>query len=172
MRRARQQTITFPAYDSTLGTGALKSGLTLLAADVQISKDGAAFAAATNAPTELGSTGVYALTLTAAETNCGHITILIRKAGMRPQIEGGFTDPHPAAAVVDDAANSSSTFKTNLTEAANDFHKGAGLKFESGANAGQVREITGYNSSTKFVTFTEPFAVEPTAGDTFTIINS
>ena len=172
MRRARQQTITFPAYDSTLGTGALKSGLALLASDVQISKDGGAFAAATNAPTELGSAGIYALVLTAAETNCGWITVLIRKAGMRPQVEGGDMSEHPAATVVDDAANSPSTFKTNLTESANDFHKGAGWRFESGTNAAQVREITGYNGTTKFVTFTEPFAVEPTAGDTGTIVNS
>jgi hypothetical protein len=52
MRRAQQQTITFPAYDSSVSTGATKTGLTLLNTDVKISKDGAAFASATNAPAE------------------------------------------------------------------------------------------------------------------------
>ena len=169
MRRAQQQAFAFPAYDSASLTGALKSGLTLLASDVQISKDGGAFAPATNAPAELGSTGVYALTLTKDEANCGYVLILIRKAGMRDQVEGGALDGQPAAAVV---SGSATTFVTNLAEAVDDFWKGAGVVFTSGALKGQVREIASYAGASKAITLDVALTAAPAAGDAFVIINS
>jgi hypothetical protein len=171
MRRAQQQTITFPAIDSTVGAGATKPGLTLLASDVQISKDGGAFASATNPPVELGSTGRYALTLTAEETNCSWIHVYVEKGGMRPlDITGALSD-QPAAAVVADGGNSPDSFVTNLTSAANDFWAGAGIVFTSGALAGQVREIDSYDGTTKAITLVEPLTAAPAAGDLFVIIN-
>jgi len=170
MRRAQQQTITFPAYDSTSTTGALKSGLTLLAADVQVIKDGVA-AAATNAPAEIGSTGIYSLVLTAAETNCGYLLLLITKSGMRPQVEGGAMDGQPAAAVVADAGNTATTFVTNLTETVDNFWKGAGVVFTSGALKGQVREIASYNGTTKAITLDVALTGAPASGAAFVLIN-
>lgn len=171
MRRAQQQTITFPAIDSTVATGATKSGLVLLNSDVKISKDGGAFASATNAPAEIGSTGRYALVLTAAEANCSWLHIYIEKTGMRPQDVYGEMGEQPAAAVVADAGNTATTFVTNLTEAASDFWKGGGIVFASGALKGQVREIASYNGATKALTLVEALTAVPAAADTFVIIN-
>lgn len=72
--------------------------------------------------------------------------------------------------VVDDVANSSSTFKSDRTEAVDDYWKDALLRFTSGNLAGQVKKITGYNGTTKFFT-TGAFTAEPTADDNFALIN-
>ena len=172
MRRAQQQTITFPAFDSTSTTGALKTGLTLLASDVQLTKDGAAFGAATNAPVELGATGIYKITLTAAETNCGHLLVLVTKSGMRPQIEAGCLDSQPAATVVADGSNSAASFVTNLTSSVTDFWKDTLVCFTSGSLAGQVKKVTSYNGTTKALGFTSGFTAAPGTGDLFILINS
>lgn len=172
MRRAQQQTIAFPAYDSTVSTGALRSGLALLATDVQVSKDGGAFADATNAPAEIGSSGIYSLVLTAAETNCSWLVVKITKTNMRPQIEHGAMDSHPAFAVVDDPANTATTFVTDLTSAVDDFYAGAGVCCNSGALQGQVREIASYNGTTKAITLDIALTAEPAAGALFELVNS
>ncbi len=170
MRRAQQQTVTFPAFDSTVTTGALRTGLVLLTSDVQISKDGGAFAAATNAPVELGTTGVYALTLTAAETACGWLTVLVRKTNMQSQVVAGATDSQPSAAVVADAGNTATTFVSNLTETGNHW-AGAGVVFTSGALRGQVREIASYNGTTKAITLDVALTAAPAASDAFVLVN-
>lgn len=172
MRRAQQQAITFAAYDSASTTGALKSGLTLLASDVQISKDGGAFAPATNAPAELGTSGCYAITFTAAELNCGYFFALVTKAGMRPHPIDGAPDSHPAAAVVDDVANTATTFVTDLTAAGDDFYAGAGVRFTTGALAGQVREIESYDGATKALTLAVALTAAPAAGALFELVDS
>lgn len=172
MRRAQQQTITFPALDSTVTTGATKSGLALLASDVKISKDGGAPASATNAPTELGTSGRYALVITAAEANCGWFHAYIEKAGMRPQDVYGSMSDQPAATVVSDAGNSATTFVTSLTSAVTDHWKDALVCFTSGALAGQVKKVTGYNGTTKALSFTSGFTAAPATGDSFILINS
>jgi hypothetical protein len=73
-------------------------------------------------------------------------------------------------AVVDDAANSETTFETDLASAVNDYWKDALLLFTSGTLAGQVKKITAYTGATKFVTC-GAFTAEPTAGDAFVLIN-
>ncbi|MBA2687791.1 MAG: hypothetical protein H0U64_06805 [Gemmatimonadaceae bacterium] len=172
MRRAQQQSVTFAAIDSVSPT-ALKSGLTLLVSDVKISKDAGAFASATNAPTELGVTGVYALTLTAAETNCGWLQVLVTKTGMYPNasVMGAMSD-QPAAAVVADADNVATLFVANLTSAVTDFWKDAVVVFTTGALAGQLKRVTGYNGTTKALSFAAGFTSAPATGDLFVIINS
>lgn len=171
MRRAQQQTISFPAYDSTVTTGATKTGLTLLNTDVKISKDGAAFASATNAPSEIGSTGRYSLVLTAAETACSWIHVYIEKTGMRPQDVSGPLDSDPSAAVVSDAGNSATTFVTDLTEAVTDFWKDCLVVFTSGTLRGQIKKVTGYNGTTKALSFATGFTAVPGASDRFVIVN-
>jgi hypothetical protein len=72
--------------------------------------------------------------------------------------------------VVDDAANSASTFKTNRTESTDDHWARCWLRFTSGALAGQTSRVISYTGSTKFVT-TQAFTSEPAAGDTFELVN-
>lgn len=65
--------ITFPIFDADgdLVTGA--AGL-----DSEISKDGAAFADCTNEATEIGTSGIYYLDLTATEMNTDTAAIIIK----------------------------------------------------------------------------------------------
>jgi len=78
-------------------------------------------------------------------------------------------------AVVDDASNTATTFKTDLTETADDYYGDADggnvLAFVSGTtNATQTRRITAYNGTTKFVTVESAFDAEPAADDAFILL--
>lgn len=170
MRRAQQQVITFEAIDATNAL-VLKSGITFITGDVQISKDAGAFANVTNLPVEIGSSGVYALTLTAAETNCGWMHVKATKASMYPTKVSGATDPHPAATVVA-GANTATTFVTDLTATADNFYAGAGVRFNSGVLQGQVREIASYNGATKAITLVVPLTSVPATGALFELVDS
>ena len=72
-------------------------------------------------------------------------------------------------AVVDDVANSTTTFLTDLTEATNDHYNGRVLIFRTGALAGQATDISDYDGTTKFVTVTA-LTEEPAAGDLAVIV--
>lgn len=76
----------------------------------------------------------------------------------------------PDGIVVDNVGNTSSTFLTNLTSAVNDYWKDAYLKFKTGSLTGQVKKVVGYTGATKFITC-EAFTDEPTADDSFDLIN-
>lgn len=170
MRRAKQQTITFAPIDAAAAP-ARKSGLVLLTSDVHISKDGGSFVNATNAPAELGSTGRYALVLTAAEIDCAWLHVYIEKTGMQPVDIVGGTTGEPSGQVLTDAGNTASAFKTDLSSATSDFWKDTFLTFTSGALLGQTKKVTGYNGSTKFLTFLSGFTGTPSNGDRFVLIN-
>ena len=73
-------------------------------------------------------------------------------------------------AIVDDAANSATTFKTNLSQTETDHFKDAFVTFTSGTLTGQTHRVSAYNGGTKFLT-TAAFSAEPAAADTFEIIN-
>jgi hypothetical protein len=77
--------------------------------------------------------------------------------------------------VVDDAANSSTTFLTDLTETQTDYYGdsngGNVLVFVNTANDKvQARRVTAYNGGTKFITVESAFDAEPTAGDVFILL--
>jgi hypothetical protein len=78
----------------------------------------------------------------------------------------------PRADVAADAGNTSSSFKTTLTESANDYWQYALVTFITGTLAGQVKKVSAYNGTTKVLTFVQPFTSTPTAGDKFQIINA
>lgn len=64
-----------------------QTGLTFLAAEVQLSKNGGAFANAAGAVTEVGS-GAYYYQATQAETDTlGYLMIKIAKTGVRPFVD-------------------------------------------------------------------------------------
>ncbi|HTJ17849.1 MAG TPA: hypothetical protein VL494_13810 [Steroidobacteraceae bacterium] len=170
LRRAQQQTVTIIAID-TSNPPARKSGLTLLNTDVKISKDGGSFTSATNAPSEIGSTGRYALVLTAAETDCIWLHWYVEKTGMQPFDKEGSTSGHPSGQVLTDPSNTSSTFKTDLASSTTDFWKDTFMTFTSGALLGQTKKVTGYNGSTKFLTFLSGFTGTPSNGDRFVLVN-
>lgn len=171
IRRASSYVVVFAAIDPT-DRPSRKSGLTSWASsEVQLSKDGGSFANSTNSPTELGSTGRYALTLTAAEMDASSVHLKIEKSGMDPYDHTIGTTGHKTGAVVSDAGNTSSTFKTNLSESSNDHWKDALLVFTTGSLLGQVKKITAFNATTDFVTVSPAFTAAPSAGDLFIVID-
>lgn len=175
MRRAKQQTITFAVYDST--SGARRTGLSFSAGELQWSKDGANFANVSGAPVELllndGSTlsGVYRLVLSVSEATTGWGHLIGNKTGCRPIDESGSFSAQQTAAVVADASNSASAFVTNLTSAITDAHKGKLVRFQTGALVDQVRKVTGYNGTTKALSFADPFTAAPSAADILTLLD-
>ena len=76
----------------------------------------------------------------------------------------------PSGTIVDDAGNSTTVFKTNLTSAEDDYIVDAYIKFTSGANINQVKKVSAYNGTSKVIT-TAAFTDEPAENDTFVIIN-
>lgn len=147
------------------------SGVSWGAGDAQISKDGAAFANTTNLPTELGSTAVYVLALTAAEVNCNWVTLRFTDAAITTKVLTIETTGETTGAVVTDASNSTTTFKTDLTSAVNDFWKDTLITFTTGNLAGQVKRVSGYNGTSKFVTANAAFTEAPANGDLFRLLN-
>jgi hypothetical protein len=73
--------------------------------------------------------------------------------------------------VATDGSNSATSFKTDLSSSTNDFWKDALLLITSGALAGQVKKITAYNGTTKFITVEGGFTATPADAVTFTVIN-
>lgn len=83
----------------------------------------------------------------------------------------GRVPDYATGAVVNDAGNGSAQFKTDLADATNDVHKDKYIQFTSGTLSGQVKRVTAYNGTTKFLTVSTPFTATPSAADTFKFIN-
>lgn len=147
------------------------SGVTFAASDVQVSQDGGSFANIGTLPTEIGSTGRYKLVLTAAEMNASWVHIILRNSQIDDKDLYFPTDGSPAGTIVSNAGNTASTFKTDRTEATSSYWNTAYFGFTTGALAGQIQAVTGYDGTTKFVTFTTPFTGTPSPGDRFIFIN-
>ena len=161
MIKARAQTITFAAS---------ASGVSWDAGDVQISLDGAAFANTTNLPTELGSTAVYTLALTAAELNANWIHLRVTDAAITTLNITLETSGEPTGAVVADGSNTAQSFETDLSEATSDYWKDALILFTSGSLINQIKRVAAYDGSSKFITANTPFTGAPSGGDLFVLI--
>jgi len=81
----------------------------------------------------------------------------------------------PSAGVESDGGNTSSTFKTSLSKTTDDYYKGMQIVFIPDDPISpiefQVRRISAYNGTTKFVTVSEPFTATPNAGDAFLVVS-
>jgi len=122
--------------------------------------------------TEIGG-GFYYISPTQAQTN-GHL-IVWWGSHSTYKCYGGtvFTAPLTTSGygtVVSDTENSTTTFKTDLSGTVSKF-VGMFIKFDEGTTcAGEVREITDYNSGTGFVTVNNSFSAVPQAGDQFVLL--
>jgi len=173
LRRNAAFTFSFAAIDSQYAP-ARKSGLTIANTDIWISKDGVTPAVnATNGATEIvNMPGRYSLTLTAAEMDCTFLHVaIVDKVGMDPDDWTFATHGGPSGAIVADAGNTALTFKTNLTIATDNARKNLLCLFTTGALADQLQKVTGYDGTTKFLTFTSPFTAAPADTDRFVLIN-
>lgn len=72
--------------------------------------------------------------------------------------------------IVADGSNTATTFKTDLSESTTDYHKDALILFTSGDLINQVKKVSAYNGSTKFITVASDFTGTPAASDAFILV--
>lgn len=125
---------------------------------------------ATNMP------GLYRLDLPDAAIDDGENYVLVQVdfTATLPTATLVLLDPHPSiiqGKVVADAGNTSSTFKTNLTEGSTDAFKSAFLLWRTGITAGEVQKVTAFDPATDYITVSPAFSEPPATDDEFVIIN-
>lgn len=170
VRKGKALTVSFPVID-TANRPERKSGISWTSGDSQISKDGAAFANTTNLPTEIGSTGRYYLALTGAETAADWILIKATHTGVDDVDLLVPTSSNPTGTVAADGGNTALTFKTDLTQAVDNYWVDALITFTTGSLIGQVKKVVAYNGTTKFVTVGwTGLTAAPSTGDRFILI--
>jgi len=83
------------------------------------------------------------------------------------------SSPTHEAAVVADAGNTSSSFKTDLSQTSNDHWKDALVAFSSGALFGQIKKVLSYNGTTKVLVVgpSPGFTSTPAASDRLVLVN-
>lgn len=109
-----------------------------------------------------------------AATGENHATVVITADAIVPRVIDVLLDPNPSivqGAIVADAGNTASTFKTDLAEATDGQYIDAFVLFRTGANAGAVRHVSGYNGTSKFLTVDTAFPAAPSASDEFLLVN-
>lgn len=77
----------------------------------------------------------------------------------------------PYGTIAASGSNTSSTFKTSRTETTNDYWKDALIVFLTGTLAGQVKKVSAYDGTTKFITVSTAFTGTPSTSDIFALIN-
>jgi hypothetical protein len=170
VRKGKAYTLSFAVVDNT-NRPSRKSGITFVAGDTKISKDGASFSNTTNAPAEIGSSGRYSLALTAAEMAADFIHVYVEKTGIDPiEFQLG-TSGYESATIVTDVGNSSTAFKTDRSASTTDDIKDVLVVFTSGSLAGQVKKVSGYNGTSKVITVSSAYTGTPSNGDRFILVN-
>jgi len=165
--RATQSVVVFPLIDAS-NRPAYKSGASGIT--TKVSKDGGAFASTTNSATEIATnSGVYALTLTAAEMAAGLVVLTVTATGCDPCLQIINTTGLVDGSITSAASATSFTDSARAETAANHW-KAAFLRFTSGSLAGQVQQITGYASGGVFTT--NAFTGTPSTGDRYVIVNA
>jgi hypothetical protein len=170
VRQGATITISFPLIDSNSRPNR-KTGLSFSAGQVQVSVDGGSFSNTTNLPSEIGATGRYKLDLTAPEMNGAWIHVKVAATGADEYDCVIGTTGNQTGLVVSDGGNTALTFKTDLTQAVDDYWKDVLLLFTTGSFKGQLKKINAYSGTTKFVTLTSAFTGTPAAGDRFILVN-
>lgn len=170
IRKNKALTITFAAIDPA-ARPARKTGVSFSAGETKVSLDGGTFNNTGSNPAEIGSTGRYSLALTAAEMDADNIHISIENASMDPVDYTMMTSGDPTGKIVADGSNTALTFKTDLTEATNDYWKDLLIVFTSGSLVDQVKRIATYNGTSKFITVYSGFTGTPSGDDRFILVN-
>ena len=125
---------------------------------------------------ELGAAtmpGAYRLDLPDAATEDGVGEVVVSVTGCVPYTLRIKLDPRPqmpTGKVVTDGGNTATSFKTDSAETDTDAYKEGYLVFRTGSQQFEVKKITGYNGTTKFITVNDAFSGVPAADTKFTII--
>ncbi len=184
-----QQTIYFPLIDAGTQNFATGSDYTFAAGDCKIIKDGGTAANSTNSVTD-ETTGLWSLTLTAAELQATRIAVLVVDSATKAiedqciivnttfsgQLEASagiiIGEVETATTAATTTTMEALTISPNTTEEATaDHFNGRLILFTSGALLGQMTDITDYalansNMSLTFTALTEA----PADTDRFVIL--
>jgi hypothetical protein len=185
---AAQRRLPFRMVDATDGKTA-EPGLTFSAGDIKISKNGGSTANHAGTVTEIAN-GVYYYEFTASELDTlGFVTVYITDVAaldvvgviqvvpwnpydiVRLGLSGLASQAMVTGAIVTDGGNSATTFKTDLTEAVDDYWKDTLIRITSGVLINQVKRVTAYNGTTKFLTVAGGFTGTPASAVTFELLN-
>lgn len=128
---------------------------------------------------EISSTlarGLYRLDLPdgAAALGADYALPAIFFSGVRAEVVLVLLDIMPdviQGLVVSDATNNATTFKTDLPSSTTDAYKSGWLVFRTGALAGQVRQISGYDGPNKRITLVEAFTGTPADNSQIVFLN-
>jgi hypothetical protein len=172
IRRGKPFTATFAVQDPAASRPLPKTGVTFSTGQVQISKDGGSFANTTNLPSEIGSSGRYALTLTDAETSADSVYVTIAASGYDPIDLPLATNGAPVGTVITGGGgNSATSFATSLAAGTADFYKNALIVFLTGALADSApQKCSAYAVTNGVITVSSAFVATPSVGDRFAVV--
>lgn len=185
---AGQTAIYVPMIKRGVVDFAVGADWTTVDGDITVKVGTGSAANITNRPTAvtMGNTAMWQFILTAAELQAKTIEVTVADSATKAVEDQMFiveTYGHASAMYKADLSGSPTTcavisgtrtatsFPTDLTETTNDHWKDAWFRFTSGALNGQVKQITGYNGSTKTLTFSSGFTAGPSIADTGEVVN-
>lgn len=149
--------ITFPLRnrtDHTLVTGLAGSMTT------QLSEDSGAFAAVTNSPSEIGSTGIYYLDLVAGEVDSDIMVFKAADTNAYQYVEVLRPEPCVESGVAQAGTASTLTLRSGASSV-DDFYNGLQVEIVRGTGLGQVRAISNYVGSSKLATLDRDWSTTP-----------
>lgn len=151
--------IAVPIHNIT--DGSLISSASAL--DSEISKDGGSFADCTNEATEIGSTGIYTLDLSATEMSAEEIIVQVKTSSTNAfiPVREIRTEPCLDSGVVSATGSSTTILLRSAASSVNDFYNGADIEIVRGTGAGQVRTIVDYVGSSVTATVDRAWVTEP-----------
>lgn len=170
---ASQRRIAFDLVDDTDGKTP-ETGVTISAGDLKLSKNGLSYANAAGSWTEIGEGSYYYEATTSEVDQVGFLLLKIVKTGIRRRVRKVLIwgRPRYRTGVVNDASATTTSFVTDLSETGTDHWKDAFLTFRTGSLTLETRKVTGYNGTTKAVSFTSAWSAPPANGDAFSIVSS
>lgn len=122
---------------------------------------------------ELGTSGVYRVQWSQAETNDNTIigVRLIKATYVTQYLFARIDDSNVIGAVEASGSNTALSFQTDLASDEANGHREAWCCFLDGELIDQVRKVTSYDQATGVLGFAVAFSQAPTAADHFILIN-
>lgn len=153
-------TFVFPILDAD---GDLVTGVAAATPDTELSKDGDTFGDRTEL-VELGSSGMYYVTLTAAEMQCSIGALLFKEATAGTKTTPIVFYPRVLPVVADAEATAGAAGTITLavgSSGTDDYYNGCIIHLNADTGSGQVRTITDYVGSTRVASVTPNWGTNP-----------
>ncbi len=158
---------TFPIYATT--TWVIDSGAASL--DSEYSADGAGFSDCASEATEIGSTGIYHLDLTAAEMTGDEVVVQVKSTGNIVVVKLFEFEPALDSGVAQGGAGSSITLRAAASQTA-DWYTGGVIEIVRGTGIGQVRSIVSYAANNEIATVDRSWQTNPDSSSVYIIHGS